>query len=141
MRLDYLLDMAEEVFVRGGAFKRVIPRIYNYTCCISGMRVDATINLSMVDACHIIPFSESYDDTISNSITLCPNLHRAFDRGIISISDDYRVIVSSAISEKETNYSIRQFEGMRINLTDDNRCHPGLENFRWHRKFHKDKFC
>jgi putative restriction endonuclease len=77
----------EEIFLRGSLFKREIPKIYNNTCCISGMKIDATINVSMIDACHIVPFSVSYDDTISNGIALCPNLHRAFDRGLISAKD------------------------------------------------------
>ena len=78
----------EEIFLRGSLFKREIPKIYNNTCCISGMKIDAIISVSMVDACHIVPFSESYDDTITNGIALCPNLHRAFDRGMISIDEN-----------------------------------------------------
>ena len=56
----------EEIFLRGSLFKREIPKIYNNTCCISGMKIDATINVLMIDACHIIPFSESYNDTVTN---------------------------------------------------------------------------
>jgi putative restriction endonuclease len=41
----------EEIYLRDGVFKREIPRIYNYTCCISGMRIDATVNVSMNDRC------------------------------------------------------------------------------------------
>lgn len=81
----------EEVFVRSGIFKREIPKIYNNTCAVSDMRVDSMSNISMVDACHIVPFSEGNDDTLINGIALCPNLHKAFDRGLISISDEYRV--------------------------------------------------
>jgi len=88
-----------------------LPKIYNIKCCIFGLRVDATINVTMVDACHIVPFSISYDDTITNGLALCPNLHRAFDRGLIAISDDYRVVVSDAFVEDESSYSIRQFAG------------------------------
>jgi len=73
----------EEVFIRSGIFKREIPKLYNNTCAISQLRIDATANISMVDACHIVPFSEAYDDTLTNGIALCPNLHRAFDRGLI----------------------------------------------------------
>lgn len=29
----------EEQFVRGGLFKKLVPQVYNYTCCISGMRL------------------------------------------------------------------------------------------------------
>jgi putative restriction endonuclease len=65
--------------------------------------VDATINVTMVDACHIVPFSISYDDTITNGLALCPNLHRAFDRGLIAISDDYRVVVSEGKSKAQNS--------------------------------------
>jgi len=93
----------EEIFLRGSLFKREIPKIYNNTCCISGMKIDSTINISMVNACHIIPFSESFNDTIKNAIALCPNLHRAFDIGLIAIDGNYRVVVSDSFREDKTS--------------------------------------
>lgn len=123
----------EEIFLRGGAFKREVPKIYNNTCCISGLRIDATINVSMIDACHIVPFSESYNDTITNGIALCPNLHRAFDRGIIAIDNNYKVIVSNLFKEGTSNYGIRMFEGKEIILPQQKSNHPLLINFEWHR--------
>lgn len=123
----------EEIFLRGSLFKREIPRIYNNTCCISGMRIDATVNVSMIDACHIVPFSVSYDDTVTNGIALCPNLHRAFDRGLISVNENYQVVVSNTFKEDETSYSIRAFEGKKIKLPNFNNYYPLQENFGWHR--------
>jgi putative restriction endonuclease len=123
----------EEIFIRGSIFKREIPKLYNYTCCISGMKIAAIISVSMVDACHIVPFSESYDDTITNGISLCPNLHRAFDRGLISIDDNYKVLVKSNWSEDQSNYSIKQFEGKRILLPSNPSQFPSHENFTSHR--------
>lgn len=32
----------------------------------------------MVDACHVIPFAESFDDTITNGLALAPTLHRIY---------------------------------------------------------------
>ena len=122
----------EEIFLRGSLFKREIPKIYNNTCCISGMKIDATINVSMVDACHIIPFSESFNDTITNGIALCPNLHRAFDRGLIAIDGNYKVIVSDSFREDKTSYSIKAFEGKKIILPYQNDYFPLMENFEWH---------
>jgi putative restriction endonuclease len=124
----------EEIFLRGSIFKREVPKIYYYTCCISGMRIAATIPVSMVDACHIVPFSESYDDTITNGISLCPNLHRAFDRGLISIDDNYKVLVKSNWSEDHSNYSIKQFEGKKILLPSNPNQFPSLDNFNSHRE-------
>jgi len=123
----------EEIFLRGSLFKREIPRIYNNTCCISGMRIDSTISVSMVDACHIVPFSVSLDDTITNGIALCPNLHRAFDRGLIGIDETFRVIVSNSFKEDESSYSIKRFENKEINLPRDPNYLPSADNFLWHR--------
>ena len=122
----------EEIFIRSNIFKREIPKIYNNTCCISGLRIDSTINVSMVDACHIIPFSESYNDTITNGIALCPNLHRAFDRGLISIDEKYKVKVSTAFTEIENEYSIKRLENKQILLPTDERFFPSVESIKWH---------
>jgi putative restriction endonuclease len=125
----------EDVFVRGGIFKKEVPRIYNYTCSISGLRIITDSDIQMIDACHILPFSESHDDTISNGISLCPNLHRAFDRGLIAIDDNYRVLVKS-FSEQSTNYSIKQFQGKQILLPNVSHYRPSLENLQQHRVKH-----
>lgn len=126
----------QEIFVRGGVFKRDVPKYYKYTCCISGLKVNATFNVSMIDACHIKPFSASNDDTISNGIALCPNLHRAFDRGLIAVDDDLKVLVSERFSEDDSTltYSIKQFAGTPIFLPSEPTSHPLLANFAWHRE-------
>ncbi len=129
-RFDQLDE--EEIFIRGSFFKRWVPQIYDYTCCISGLRIITDDNISMIDACHIVPFSESHNDMISNGISLCPNLHRAFDRGLIAFNDHYEVVVSPAFVEQPSNYSISQFEGKRILLPKDMKYSPDLKNFKWH---------
>ncbi len=128
----------EEIFLRGSIFKREIPKIYNNTCCISGMRVDSTKDISMIDACHIVPFSESFDDTITNGFTLCPKLHRAFDRGLIAIDENYRVLISNNFNEKESIYGIRIFEGKEIILPRIESYYPLKTNFKKHRE---EKYC
>ena len=127
-------EFEEEMFVRSGVFKREIPKIYDYQCAISGMRVESTTNAQLVDACHIIPFAISKDDTISNGISLSPNLHRAFDRGLITINADYVVRISPVIKENESPFSLKQFEGKQINLPRETKFYPSVENLNWHRK-------
>jgi putative restriction endonuclease len=124
----------EEVFVRGGLFKREVPRVYKNTCCISGLRVETTVNASLIDACHIVPFSESHDDTIANGLSLCPTLHRAFDRGLIAVEPDHlTVLVSKRMSEPVASvYSVRQFEGQSIHKPEEERWWPGRDNLARH---------
>ena len=124
----------EEIFIRNGVFKKTIPTIYNNTCCITGMQIISTYNVQMIDACHIIPFSISHDDTITNGISLCPNLHRAFDRGLIGINDDYTVCVSNTFAEKNTPYSLRQYQGQAILLPEEEKYQPHHSNLSWHKQ-------
>ncbi len=121
----------EEIFVRSGVFKKVVPKIYNYTCCISGMKIIATRDVQMIDACHIVPFSESHDDTIRNGISLSPNLHRAFDRFLITIDKHFDIIVSEHFTESGS-HSIRAFHGRKIYLPNEIQYRPSLDNLNWH---------
>lgn len=122
----------EEVLLRGGVFKKLIPQVYNNTCCISGMRIIASQEVQMIDACHIIPFSESHDDTISNGLSMCPNLHRAFDRGLISIDENYRVMVSGSFIEDRDAYTIKNFMSNPNELPLNKIYLPSVANLQWH---------
>lgn len=137
-KLKFTLDtegFAEEIFIRSGIFKREVVKIYNYTCCVSGLRVDTASSASLIDSCHIIPFSESHDDTLSNGLALCPTLHRAFDRHLIAIDDNYRIAVSKSLIERsDSHYSIQQFNGRHIYLPADKTCYPALNNLQKHRE-------
>lgn len=127
-------EYEEELFIRGGLFKKTIPKIYNFSCCISGMRIESSQNAQMIDACHIIPFSISNDDTIPNGISLSPNLHRAFDRGLITINQDYIVRISPTIKENESVFSLSQFNGKQIILPNKASWFPSPESLQWHNK-------
>lgn len=127
-------EFQEEIYVRGGVFKREIPKIYDFQCAISGMRIESLRNIQMIDACHVVPFAISKDDTISNGIALSPNLHRAFDRGLITLNDDYRVVITSKIIESKSNFSLAQFSGKSITLPQNKIHYPGQKNLLWHRK-------
>ena len=127
-------EFEEEIFVRGGLFKKTIPKIYDYTCCITGMRIQSSYNIQMIDACHIYPFSVSRDDTVTNGIALSPTLHRAFDRGLITINSDFVIRISPTIIEEESNFTLSQFEGRQIILPQTEKYYPSQESLVWHNK-------
>lgn len=124
-----------EVYTRDTLFRREIVRLYDDTCCITGVRVSAPYSFSMIDACHIVPFYKTFNNHPTNGIALCPNLHRAFDKGAISIDDNYRVIVSQTFVENDkSNYSFKALAGKQIELPKDRSYTPDVETFAWHRK-------
>ena len=128
------VDIEEERFIRNSIFKKQVPKVYSYRCCISGMKLEAGFNVQMVDACHIMPFSISRNDTISNGISLAPNLHRAFDRGLITITSNYRVRISRAFKENDTPFSLGQFDDGMLLLPDHSKDYPSVENLVWHNR-------
>ena len=122
-------------FVRGGLFKKLVPKVYNFTCAISEMRIIAYDGSSLVEACHIKPFSISGDDKVTNGIALCPNLHTAFDKGLISIDDKLKVVVSKRLHEESKSiYNLRQFHNKSILLPFGEMHYPQIQNFQWHFK-------
>lgn len=128
------IETEEDSFVRGGLFKKLVPKIYDSTCSFTGMRLESTFGHTFIDACHIVPFSISHDDKVNNGIALCPNLHRAFDRGLVSIDNAYRIMVSGHVAENGNHpYSIKQLEGRKMRLPFGSRYYPSVENLEWHR--------
>ena len=124
----------EDRFVRSGLFKQLVPKTYNNQCSFTGMKLTSTFNYNFIDACHIVPFSYSQNDKVSNGIALCPNLHRAFDRGLVSISDEYRILVSQHVIEDDSHpYGLRQLAGKDMLLPATQNHNPDINGLIWHR--------
>jgi putative restriction endonuclease len=131
-----LNDDDEEIrFVRGGLFKKLVPKVYDFTCAISGMKVISVDGLSLVEACHIVPISVSGNDKVTNGIALCPTLHTAFDRGMIAVDEQLRVRVSPALADAlDSPYNLTQFNGQPLRLPFGTVHYPKPEAFAWHRE-------
>ena len=80
---------------RDAAFRRVVTQIYDYRCAASGWRIILPDSRSMIEAAHLIPFSESHDDDPRNGIALVPSLHWALDAQVIAPGPDYKWHVSA----------------------------------------------
>ncbi len=125
----------EDVFVRNGLFKKMVPKIYGNRCCFTGMQLSSTFGHSFVDACHIVPFSLTHNDKVTNGIALCPNLHRAFDRGLVGIDENYNIIVSEHVLEDtEHSYGIGRMHGKPMALPKEKLHYPAQEYIGWHRE-------
>ncbi|RBW41697.1 hypothetical protein DS885_15895 [Psychromonas sp. B3M02] len=112
-------DVVREVNVRTNqnVFRKVILDIYNQSCCITG------INIPEVNrASHIVPWAE--DKTMrldpTNGLCLSATYDAAFDNHLISLDDDYRIIISKNIKDYYTSNSVNEYfikkQGMQIDL-------------------------
>jgi putative restriction endonuclease len=133
-----VVDMADEteVLVRRAVFSREVLRAYQSTCAVSGLQLlSITGAAPLLDACHIVPWSVSHDDTIGNGLALCPNLHRAFDRHLFWIDADYRVRVAEGFGELSGHeYGVQRFNGQQLKLPKVRAWWPRVENLAAQRR-------
>ncbi|MBK8615366.1 MAG: HNH endonuclease [Flavobacteriales bacterium] len=75
--------------LRDSSFKARVLTAYGHQCAFSGMQ------LKLVDAAHIIPVNSalSTDDT-ANGIALSALYHRAYDRGLVTFDEEYRIVTN-----------------------------------------------
>lgn len=69
-----------EIPARTAGFRRLVLEAYDYRCAASGWRFMLD-DWFLVEAAHIVPFSESHNDNRRNGIALSPTFHRLMDRG------------------------------------------------------------
>ncbi len=120
---------------RNIAFRRAIIRLYNYTCAACRLRIITLDGETAVEAAHIFPFAQSYDDSIGNGLSLCPLHHWAFDKHLFSIDDNYKMIVSSTFEESGNEaFLLRSLEKKEIYLPKEKPFRPSLTMIRWHRE-------
>ena len=80
--------------VNQGFFRTMVLESYHSRCCITGLAVPSLLNAS-----HIIPWAARPEARTDPRNGLCLNaLHdRAFDRGLITLDEASRVVVSSEV--------------------------------------------
>ena len=103
--------------VNQAVFRRKILEIYGSTCCITGLSIPG-VNI----ASHIIPWKKRPEIRLDprNGLCLSGTYDAAFDRHLISLDEDYRIILSTRIQEyfsKEVNRDyFEKVKGQAITL-------------------------
>ena len=119
---------------RSQAFARTIKQVYDYRCAACGIRVRFR-DLALVDACHLIPFAESFNDHPTNGISLCKNHHWAMDRLLISpIERDGKLVWQPSLmldGRIEGQRALVQLDGERLLLPAERKFHPAEESVAW----------
>lgn len=79
---------------RDAAFAKAVQSAYEQTCSFTGLRILNGEGRPEVQAAHIRPVRCSGRDTVRNGIALSGTVHWMFDRGLISIGDDYSILIT-----------------------------------------------
>jgi len=114
-------------------FRTTILSSYNLKCCITGLSIP-----ELLVASHIIPWSKSTDQRTNPHNGLCLNsIHdKAFDRGFITVSPDFKIIVSKYFNDYSNDKCVNDFfiKFDKKDIIKPNRFLPAQEFLEYHFK-------
>lgn len=118
--------------IRDPAFRRVVTQAYDYRCCATGLRLLLSDGAAMVEAAHLIPFSESQDDDPRNGIALTPNMHWALDKNLISPTPSFTWKVSNQIDDRVPDFQeLSKLNGRKLFLPSQSTLWPKRNSLEW----------
>jgi hypothetical protein len=98
-------------------FRRIVLVSYNQRCCITGTPISALLSAS-----HIVAWSADHAQRLNprNGLCLAKTQDAAFDRHLITLDEELRVVLSKSIRDHFTSEAVRvnfqPYEGKRIDL-------------------------
>lgn len=118
--------------VNQNVFRQIVLANYDGKCALTG------IDLSeLLVASHIIPWAENEQERLNpeNGICLSSLYDKAFDKGLISFTNDQRVIFSTRLKENVgKDYFIKYFEPVEdAKLITPRKYHINPQFLEWHR--------
>lgn len=122
-----------KIRVNQSFFRKAVIASYDSKCCITGLGIPELLNAS-----HIIPWSKDEANRVNPCNGLCLNaIHdRAFDRGLLTITPDYKIKISKLIKRNDIDSAAQdfllRFDGSEIRLPT--RFLPDANFLKYHNK-------
>ncbi len=112
-----------------GAFRTMITEEYKRRCCITG---EST--LPVLEAAHIRPVAQNGEHKLVNGLLLRADMHILFDQGLIGVTPDYKVQISSEIKNLYHNGVIYYSHHGQLlkSLPTAPELQPAKEALEWH---------
>ncbi len=133
-RKDFERRIVQQVInrpFRDAIFSKQVKIAYSNTCAVTGLKIINGGGRAEVEAAHIRPVSDDGRDSVRNGIALCKTVHWMFDRGLISIDDDYTLLVKKGSIPESMLAMFRPDRRLRVPLSMTDAPHP--EYLQYHR--------
>lgn len=92
-------------------------------------------SLPVLEAAHIKPYAVGGEHSVANGLSLRSDLHRLFDRGYVTVDEDYRFVVGDRLKlDFDNGRSYRAVKGQTLVLPDEPTMRPDPAALDWHRK-------
>ncbi len=124
--------------IRDANFRLEVCRAYDDRCAVTGLRIINGGGRAEVQAAHVRPVAAGGPDVVQNGIALSATVHWLFDRHLISITEDYRLLVSHNRVPGELRSLFRP-ESERLCLPKDRRLWPHPAFVAYHREIYAGK--
>lgn len=131
VRLSQLTSRA----FRDKAFRGAVLRAYDQRCAFTGLRLINGGGRAEVEAAHIKPVQRNGPDILSNGIALSGTAHWMFDRGLLSLDNEFRFLVSHKVNDRDGVTALLNNDGL-AKLPERPSERPRLEFLAWHRQEH-----
>jgi len=118
---------------RDPSFQRQVKAAYGGRCAISGLELRNGGGRPEVEAAHIRAVKDGGPDIVRNGLALSGTLHWMFDRGLIAIAKDHRILISHNKVPKETADRLIAPK-QKLLLPKDPRHHPHPDYLQYHRE-------
>lgn len=113
-----------------GAFRLTVTDAYSRRCAVSGEKT-----LPILDAAHVRAFGEGGDHDPTNGILLRTDIHRLFDLGYVTVTEDSRFEVSRRLKEDFDNgRHYYELHGGQVEKPRPGFAPVSLDALRWHRE-------
>jgi putative restriction endonuclease len=89
-----IVEMTVSRPFRDRSFMHNVRAAYGNRCAITGLRLINGGGRPEVQAAHIQPVASRGPDSIRNGLALSGTVHWMFDRGLISIGDDFKILLA-----------------------------------------------
>lgn len=108
---------------------------YHHTCALTGYRIITRTGESGVEAAHIEPWAKSRNDDVHNGLALSRNVHWAFDRGLWSVDDQFRILVQPERFQEwgPGDLALAKYHGQSLQFAPKAVLRPKGEYLRRHR--------
>ena len=117
---------------RDRAFTARVREVYENRCAFTGLHITNGGGRPEVQAAHIRPVADQGPDSVRNGIALSHTVHWMFDRWLMSLDDDGRILVASNGVPPEIRSLIRP--ELRAKFPNDPGLRPHPEFLRFHRQ-------
>ncbi len=120
---------------RDPAFRDRVLVAYEYRCAMCGYDGRLGTEAVALDAAHVRWWAFDGPDTMENGICLCSMHHKLLDRGVVGISDDLTVAVSSRFIGRGRAAEILVLEllGQPLREPQRGQAQPEAAYVEWHR--------